>query len=364
MNILMVTTDFPPVVGGISAHVYELSKALVQAGHGVSVIARLGDLETPDKETVDGIQVYRMPYRGAGMLYGLGICRYVRSLLPLIKPDIIHIHAMRPLEWYSIKDVPLAYTNHTSGYLKRISKGGFRRIFLLKQLFKKPQLFLAPSRELLEVPFSIAARKLFISNGVDAEKYSFSREKRAAFRESLDFNDEDIVCLLTRRLVQKNGVIFLARAAKYIKNKQVKFVLIGDGPERQSIEKEFQENMPGRVSFLGEKKHDEIIDYYSAADFSVLPSLMEATSISGLEAMAMRLPLVGTRVGGIPDLVTDSENGYLCNPADPEDLAAKIDLLLDGDYKEMGLVSHRLVQEKFSWKCIAEETANAYKAIL
>lgn len=364
MNILMITTDFPPVPGGISAHVYELAKALVRAGHMVSVVARQVSVTDPARETIDGIDLYRIRYRSPGFLYGLQITKFVKGLMPTIEPDLIHIHAMRPLEWFNIKSIPLVYTNHTSGYLKRLKRGGFRRMFQLKRLFKKTQLFLAPSRELLETPFDISAAKVFISNGVDGERYKRSSLQRAKIRVELGLEEDDIMCLVTRRLVWKNGMIYLAQAAKDVDDERVKFVVIGDGPERQNVEDEFVKNCADRVTFLGSKKHDEIINYYSAADFSVLPSLMEATSISGLEAMAAGLPLVGTRVGGIPELITDGVNGYLCKPADPNDLAEKIKLLLSQDMNEIGNQSRKRVECDFDWQKIAEKTVQAYRTVL
>jgi glycosyltransferase involved in cell wall biosynthesis len=110
--------------------------------------------------------------------------------------------------------------------------------------------------------------------------------------------------------------------------------------------------------------HDDIIRYYSAADFSILPSLMEATSISGLEAMAASLPLVGTEVGGIPELIHNTVNGYLCRPADPKDLALKIDSLISGDLREMGKASRKMVEERFDWQRIAEQTLAGYREYL
>lgn len=364
MNILMISTDFPPVPGGISAHVYELSRALVAAGNRVTVVARQADVADPTRETLEGVEVYRMRYRPPGFLYGRQILGFVKKLLPDLAPDIIHIHAMRPLEWYHLPSVPLAYTNHTSGYLKRVKKGGFRRIWALKRLFRKPGLFLAPSRELLEIPFEIAAHKVFISNGVDSARYEKDYEKGAALRGQLGIGENEIVCLLTRRLVEKNGVIYLARASAMIDDERLRFVIIGDGPEREVVEAEFRTNVGDRVLFLGSKKHDEIIDYYSAADFSVLPSLMEATSISGLEAMAAGLPLIGTRVGGIPELVKDGENGYLCEPADPSDLAQKITSLLAQDLGPFGRQSREMVVRDFDWQRIADKTLAAYRMLI
>jgi glycosyltransferase involved in cell wall biosynthesis len=88
--------------------------------------------------------------------------------------------------------------------------------------------------------------------------------------------------------------------------------------------------------------------------------LMEATSISGLEAMSVGLPLVGTRVGGIPDLIQDGKNGYLCNPSDDEDLAHKIDQLLASDFSAFGEMSEKYVKKQFSWSQIACQTVDVY----
>ncbi len=363
MNILMISIDYPPVPGGISAHVYELSKAFAKAGHRVAVVTRQRGNE-PEHSSDGGWEVYRVALRYVALVYGLQLRNYVKKLLPDFQPDIIHIHGMGPLEWYNIKNIPLAYTNHTSGYLKRIKKGGWRRMLMLKRHFSKVDLFLAPSPELLHIPFAIGAPQRFIANGVDAGKFCRNADKRRAIRRDLGIGQDDIVAVITRRLVDKNGVIYLARATQFLHNREIRFIVIGDGPERPAVEAEFISHCGKRAIFLGNKSHEEIVDYYSAADFSVLPSLMEATSISGLEAMAAGLPLVGTKVGGIPELIKDGINGYLCAPADPSDLAKSINGLLALDFRAMGENSRKMVEEQFDWQQIAEKTLAAYRLIL
>ncbi|MGD2119976.1 MAG: glycosyltransferase family 4 protein, partial [Chromatiales bacterium] len=279
------------------------------------------------------------------------------------RPDLVHIHGMRPLEFYAEKRVPLVYTNHTSGYLKRIKKGGYR-IALLKRLFAKPDLFLAPSEELLEIPFEIRAIKRFISNGVISSKFNHDEQQRVSIRSRLGLPDDAVLAIVTRRMVWKNGVRYLAEAMQYLNNTRLHLLFIGDGEERAAVETLLQQYLPGRYIMLGAMQHEEIIPYYSAADLSILPSLMEATSISGLEAMAASLPLVGTRVGGIPVLIKDGENGYLCEPANPRDLAEKIDLLLSGDLESKGQQSRRMVEEQFDWREIARQTLEAYRLVL
>lgn len=235
---------------------------------------------------------------------------------------------------------------------------------MLKRYFQRPDLFLAPSKELLHVPFDIPAVMQFIPNGVDASKFSFNTEKRATIRQTLGIDLDETVAIVTRRLVDKNGVIFLARATEFLENNKLRFILIGDGPERKAVEAEFTRHCGKRAIFLGNKTHEDIVDYYSAADFSILPSLMEATSISGLEAMAAGLPLVGTEVGGIPELIHNGVNGYLCRPADPLDMAEKINLLLNSDFKVLGKTSRKMVEDNYDWEQIAEKTIAAYKTVL
>lgn len=360
----MVSLDFPPTVGGISAHVYELSRALRDLGHGVSVVTRKLRSQNDAFVRRESMDIYRLRLRWAAPLYGGQINRFIRAKLSEIKPDIIHIHGMAPLEGYRIKGIPLAYTNHTSGYLQRIRKGGARRMALLRRLFAKPQLFLAPSRELLDVPFPMDAIKMYIPNGVDAGKYRFDGHARERIRSSLGLGENHVLGILTRRLVPKNGVIYLARATRFLDDERLRLLLIGDGPEYQSVSACLERNFPGRFTMLGAKSHDEIIPYYSAADFSILPSLMEATSISGLEAMATSLPLVGTRVGGIPDLIEEGKNGFLCDPEDDEGLASSIETLLTVDLEAFGARSREMVEQQFAWPQIARRTVKAYEEIL
>lgn len=365
MNILMISIDYPPVPGGISAHAYELTKAMAKAGHTLAVVTRRRGGE-PARSQEEGWVVYRVALRYLALFYGLQLRSFVKKLLPEFRPDIIHIHGMGPLEWYDIDHIPLAYTNHTSGYLKRIRKGGWRRMTMLKRHFRKVDLFLAPSRELLQVPFTLDAPQIFIANGVDAAKFLRNTDRRRAIRTALGIGEEEIVAIVTRRLVDKNGVLYLARASEYLNetDPDVRFIVIGDGPERQAVEREFSRHCGSRAMFLGNKTHEEIVEYYSAADFSILPSLMEATSISGLEAMAAGLPLVGTEVGGIPELIRDGVNGYLCRPADPKDLADKIHTLLCRDVREMGGKSKEMVEEQFDWRKIAQKTLDSYRQVL
>ncbi|MDD2839054.1 MAG: glycosyltransferase family 4 protein, partial [Sulfuricurvum sp.] len=347
---------------GITAHVYEFSKALKALGHKVSIVTKTTENATKPFEVVDDINVYRIKLKFIGITYGFQINRFIKKNLVHINPDLIHIHGMRPLEFYDIKNIPLVYTNHTSGYLKRLKKGGYR-IPLMKKLFSKPDLFLAPSEELLKTPFAIRAPKVYIPNGIDFYKFDPNAIAKKELRFTLGIKEDHQVAIITRRLVQKNGVKYLGEAMEFIKNKHLFMVVIGDGEEKEIIYNLLQKWIPERFVMLGSMRHDQIVMYYNVADFSVLPSLMEATSISGLEAMASGLPLVGTRVGGIPDLIDDGINGFLCDPASPQSLAFAIDKLLNSDIKGMGDMSRQKAKQ-FDWSVIAQKTIDAYRRVV
>lgn len=363
MHILTVSLDYPPNVGGIAAHVAELSQALKNLGHEVSLLTKSYDIYPHPEQMVNGIRVIPMPPRRFGPTYGMTINRQIDKAVKKLEPDLIHIHGMRPLEFLKPKSVPIVYTNHTSGFLKRLAKGGYR-ITKLKRLFKTPDLFLAPSEELLEMPFDITAPKKFISNGIVPDRFAPDARDRQRIRDELGLNHTHRLAIVTRRMVEKNGLIFLAEAMNYVKNKDLRLLFIGDGPEQSKVRDTLEQHFGGRYFMLGAMQHGDIVPFYSAADLSILPSLMEATSISCLEAMAAGLPIICTNVGGLPFLVEDGVNGYLARPANAVDLAECLDKLDLIDLEAFGQASRQAVDQKFSWQKIAEQTLKAYGQLL
>lgn len=363
MHILTVSLDYPPNIGGIAAHVYELCQAFDALGHEVSLLTKNYDAYPQAEQRVENIRIITMPKRRFGPTYGITINRQIDKAIERLQPDLVHIHGMRPLEFLKPKKIPIVYTNHTSGYLKRLEKGGYR-IRKLKRLFQTPNMFLAPSEELLEIPFEINAPKQFISNGIVPARFVRNEDDRVRLRAELAVQPHEKLAIITRRMVRKNGVIYLAQAMQHLNNQDLKLLFIGDGEEQAAIGETLETHFAGRYIMLGAMQHSEIVPYYSAADLSILPSLMEATSISCLEAMAASLPIVCSNVGGLPFLVEDGVNGYLSRPADPVSLAECLERLLSGDMQTMGAASRRAVDEKFSWLKIAEQTIDSYKKLL
>jgi len=102
---------------------------------------------------------------------------------------------------------------------------------------------------------------------------------------------------------------------------------------------------------------------YAAADIFVLPSMAEGDPLVTLEAMASGLPVIATRVGGIPNQVRDDWNGFLVDPGNEEQLAERIAYLLENpeERKRMALNSRRRAEEEFDWKKISERLSQVYQ---
>jgi glycosyltransferase involved in cell wall biosynthesis len=147
----------------------------------------------------------------------------------------------------------------------------------------------------------------------------------------------------------------------------VRLVLAGDGPERGAVTEILRrDGCESATVFLGSVANPDMPAIYQAADISVLPSFLEATSITGLESMATGLPLVGTRVGGIPALIDDGETGLLVAAGDAAGLAAAIRRLCDNpaERARFGAAARRKVLEQFAWPVVTARTVEYYERVL
>jgi len=215
-----------------------------------------------------------------------------------------------------------------------------------------------------------------VSNGVDSTRFT-PEVDCSAMRARFGIAEDDCVLLCPRRLEKKNGVIYWIRAiptiVERVTGRKLRFVFAGDYPDDDaySARAEVLEALAGldlgeQIIFTGAIPPSEMPQMMAAADIAVLPSLMEATSIAGLEAMASGKPLIGTDVGGIPEILADGKTGLLVPPADPAALAeAAIDLILDAEKcSRLGVAARERVMAEFSWDVAAEPTLDVYKRLL
>jgi glycosyltransferase involved in cell wall biosynthesis len=379
VRIVMSTSDFLPSVGGVASVVWELSKALAQRDHEVHIVHWLcSRRDIQSDEQSHGVFVHRVQLTPRHRLvrklsWALEVSGSLRTLFGDRTPDVIHSHTIYPdgIAARLFPGKPLrVFTNHTSGFLRGIRS--FRR-HELSWMVRGFDCILAPSTELAELSQRCGqSHAYFISNGVDTGRFSPDRPTRAASRQELGLPASAKVILVPRRFEVKNGIRYIAQAYTAILASVPDAILVFCGPDCDRIEfpavKRIlaDSNSLGRVRFEGAVPNTAMPTYYSASDLAVLPSLMEATSVSGLEAMATGLPLVATTVGGLPLIVQHERTGLLVPPCDSAALAtAVIKLLLDERVRcEMGAAARQEVCTRFSWDTIAEQTETSYRTAL
>ena len=361
MRIGLISVDFHPNVGGIAAHVAELGKALAAQDHEVHVVTIPIDTERDRVAELNGMQIHRPPFPKHKPVYTWLTSWWLRRFLRQHPLDVLHVHGLRPLESTKGLPPPVVFTNHSSGFLRRITRGPLERRRLAARLGHVTHV-LAPSQQLADATRAVGytGPVTFISNGVDTERFHGGP---ATHRERWGAKDDHVVILLARRLVQKNGVAVFAQAVTQLADLPIRIICAGDGPDRQIVERIVRDGgVDASCVFLGNVPNGEMPDIYRSADISVLPSFMEATSITGLESMACGLPLVGTRVGGIPTLIDDGNTGLLVEPGDPSALAQAIRGLADSATMRhsMGERARQRAIDRFSWNRIAARTLEIY----
>lgn len=365
MRICIVTCEYPPVIGGIASHVAELAKALASDAERITVVApRALGSPRPDFE-IHGVTTYRPALIKAQPFYTLALKRWLGAALARDPHDIVHVHGVRPLGAASGLSCPTVFTNHSSGFLSRMNATPARKRKTARLLGHVAHL-LAPSDQLLEAAKTLGydGPGTVIPNGVDVDRF---RPLPSQLKAEWGFCDDEVVLLLARRLVEKNGVIWFARAINELRHLRFRVVVAGDGEEREKMLTILsQGGMADRVLFLGAVANSQMPYVYSAADISVLPSLAEATSISGLEAMACGLPLVGTNVGGIPTIIDNGATGILVPARDPAALARELErLILSADLRRrLGAAGRLSAETKFSWQIAARRTRDVYRRCL
>jgi glycosyltransferase involved in cell wall biosynthesis len=211
------------------------------------------------------------------------------------------------------------------------------------------------------------ARLHVIPNGIDPTPFG-GRERRAAVRRELALPDDAPVAgILAVLRPEKDHKTFLL-AARFVADElpAARFLVVGDGPLREDLVREaLVLDLADRVVFAG--RRTDVPDVLSAFDVSVLCSTdVETLPLAFLESMAARLPLVGTRVGGLPEMIDEGRNGFLVRPRDPRGLADALVALL-GDparARRFGEDSRRRVEEDFSRERMVRAYEDLFELLL
>lgn len=207
-----------------------------------------------------------------------------------------------------------------------------------------------------------------IPNGVDCYKeFNPVLYDRAATRAELALTDtETAVFFIGRLSEEKNPDVFLAAArmaAKKAALQGARFFMIGDGPMREEIEIALLKEKLPSFTYLGYQT--DIAKYLSAADIFVLPSSIEGFPLSILEAMAMGVAVIASRVGAVPDVIVDGEHGYTIQPGSVQEIVHALERLLEsGVLESIRKTNRQAVEQHYSTKLLGTRYDQLYKETL
>lgn len=389
LAVMMLSWEFPPrIIGGISPHVYYLSRSL--ARNGVRVYVVTCDFPgAPSHEVVDGVEVFRVDsYKNpspdfASWVYLMNVnmqkeaAAIVRSLNGAI--DVFHTH-----DWLvadagiGLKHVfrkPLLVTVHSTEIGRR---NGIH--FDYERMIHETEAWL--TYEAWRViccsdymvghvrwAFGLPGDKLvMVPNGVDEGVYAkLANEDLSGFRLRFALPEEKIV-LFVGRLVYEKGVHVLVNAVSRVLAKvNAKFVIVGNGYMKEQLSGLINGlGLGHKVLFTGFVDDNTLRRLQRCADVSVVPSLFEPFGIVALEAMAAGSPVVVSDTGGLSEIVEHDVDGVKVYPDNPESLAWGITkVLLDKGYAGW-LRNNALkkVREKYDWDRICEQTRAVYEKVL
>ena len=306
----------------------------------------------------DLYQRYTLPRIGLQMLTG-NTRPYLR-LMSRQRPSLIHAHfgieGVSALGLARQLGIPLVTTFHGfDATLKTHAMLGspawFRYPLLRRKLAREGNLFLCASsfirQKLLETGFP-ESRTHTHYIGVDCQ----------TIRPRADFEETPLI-LHVARLVEVKGTRYLLRAFATVARKydRVRLLIIGDGPLRRQLHALTTSlGVRDRVEFLGALPHAAVLSWMRKAAMLVLPGIRTATGREEglgmvlLEAAATGLPIVGSRVGGIPECMLEGKTGFLVPERDEDALAQRLSDLLEnpGKRQQMGAAGRALVESRFN----------------
>jgi glycosyltransferase involved in cell wall biosynthesis len=386
---MMFSWEYPPrVIGGISPHVYFLSKSLAKKDVKVHVVT-CDFPDAPPHETIDGVEVYRVDsYKNpspdfASWVYLMNLnmqkeAATIATSLPE-KIDVFHAHdwlvATTGIGLKHVFRKPLVVTMHSTEIGRR---DGLHTT--TEHMIHETEAWLTYEAwrviccsdymvQHVKWAFGLPNDKLaMIPNGVTPADYqNVEKDDLRSFRAKYALPNEKIV-LYVGRLVYEKGIHILINAVPKVLSKvDAKFVIVGSGyMQEQLLNIVRSMGLEHKVLFTGFVDEKSLLKLQKVSDVSVVPSLFEPFGIVALEAMAAKSPVVVSDTGGLSEIVEHDMTGVKVYPNNTESLAWGITkVLLDDTYrKRLQANAYKTILEKYDWDKIAEQTRLLYESVL
>ena len=376
MRVLQLTQRFPPAIGGVEDHVLHLALKLQE--RGVDVRVATTDLRRdvpferlPRRADAQPFPVARFPARKlADAPHGLGILApsMLRAALRH-DTDLLHAHAYGYFPTWvgsvarSLDGAALVLTPHSDGGRGGFAKRVFDRVVPRLTLQRASRVIALTHREAsglerLGVPRD---RIAVIPDGVEPDECSRIPTERP-------IRDRVTALFVGRLYPRQKGLEPLVRALALLPpGRGVELRLVGEDWGGAALVRRLAADLGvgHRVAVVGPVPRSQLLEEYANADLLVLPSLFEPFGIVLLEAMAAGLPVIASRVGGVPEVVVDGETGLLVEPGDPSELASALLRLADdlGLRVRMG-ARGRDRSRSYAWDALVPRVIAVYREAL
>lgn len=353
MKILVLCYEYPPVGGGGGRVAASVASGLAERGHEVKVVSA-GLRYLPRRAVIDGVEVLRpesFRMREDTCSVPEMALFLLTAFLPALRlcrtwtPDMIHAHFVVPtgalalvLHW--LTGIPYVLTAHLGdvpGGVPEQTDKLFRWLGpLIQPIWKNAAAVTAVSgfvAELAKKNCGVSAK--VILNGVSMIEPP----------DRLEIQNPPHLVMVGRLSIQKNPLLAV-QALALIKDLPWKLEVIGEGPlaepMRECVEKH---GLSDRVRFSGWLAADQVSARLAASDILLMTSTSEGLPMAGIEALRHGLAIVGSRIGGLMDVVADGQNGLLCELT-PEDFAKGLREILENPDQLLAMRSTSLAKAR------------------
>lgn len=377
MNIILSASSYKPNIGGVEEAVCNLANQYQKLGHKVTVVTNKWPEELPEKEVIEGIEIYRFRFYLPSLSIS-SIAKFLRNyrsekakfinFLNNATPDIMHIQCVSSNGFYALMakkalNIPLITTLQGETLMDDydIYNKSIIMRWILRQLMKKSDWVTANSSYILDDALAnyggSGSKSSVVFNGIDLDEFNKGRT----------YSHKRPYIFATGRLVYKKGFDLLIKAFKKICNqyKDIDLLISGRGEYQAKLQAIIKDlGLQERVHLLGPANRELNVSLFKGCEFFVMPSRLEPFGIVALEAMAAGKPVIVTTNGGTKEFVTE-DFGILVNPEDTEKLAGALKKLLSdkANREKMGKKAKEEVKD-FDWSNIANEYMDIYSEVL
>ncbi len=379
LKVLLLNYEFPPSGGGAGNATFHTALEMSRRGHHVDVLtARLANQAMVDN--VEDLTIHRVYSRRLGihesglfgaLTYLLTAMRRMRQLARRNDYDLYHFYFGLPTGLLALyarfvlkkpyiislrgSDVPGYDTNRW--YLQPL------HVILRplsRWLWSNAASVVALSKNLRDLAHTTAPDLEIgvIGNAVCTDLFPQKPQRPLS-------NPVRLTCVC--RLVKRKGIVHLLEAMQELKGEGFLLDIVGTGDQEQTIRRMISDRgLTKWVRMVGYVPRDFLAEHYHASDIFVLPSLSESFGQVLLEAMSCGLPIIASRVGGIPETIEDGVNGLLVEPGCAKSLVGTIRRLAEDPAlcNKIGNENARLARSRYSWRAIADSYEEVYGQVI